>query len=168
MDLVVAGAVMVRRFNRAVPAHFGSVGAEESVCRKHVGIALRADLDVREADDGPPHGAVFAGGEWRVRVAPERVLAIGAPGADALPLAVISLVGPRANALLAAVGLPCDTSTWWFNDEFAVLLREREDRYLLVVADVERAWDELLVAGRPLELACVGVDALARLAAVPG
>ena len=49
----------------------------------------------------------------------------------------------------------------------AVLLRERRGRNLLLVDDADAAWQALLDAGRPLELACVGVDALARLAAVP-
>src|SRR4051812_43192617 len=138
-DLCQAGAVIVRRGSRSVPAHFGSVGAEESVCRKHVGIALRADLDVRE---------VAGESDLTVRVAPDRVLAIGPPGPDPLPLSVISIVGPRANRLLDAVGLA--PGTCWFNEEFAVLVRERPDRYLLVVADVARAWDALLIAGRPL------------------
>jgi hypothetical protein len=48
-----------------------------------------------------------------------------------------------------------------------VVVREHEDRYLLVVGDdaAETAWRELVDAGAPLGLALVGSDALARLAA---
>jgi len=52
-DLRLAGAVMTRRNGRPVPVHYGSVSAELSVCRKHVGIAERADLDALELSGDP-------------------------------------------------------------------------------------------------------------------
>jgi hypothetical protein len=168
------GAVIVPRGDRRVVAHFASVGAEESVCRKHVGIALRADLDVSLALAGPDVGrAVRFGGEWQARISPECALVIGPPCERPLRTSVISIVGPRAAALLGAVGLPSalapgDVRTCWWQGAFAVLLCERAERHLLLVDDADSAWQALLDAGRPLEVACVGVDALARLAAVPG
>src|ERR1700741_2667469 len=94
-DLAPAGAVMVRRGTRSVCAHFGSVGAEESVCRKHVGMALRADLDLgaRAAAVGDPPGgrALRGAGTWHARHTPESVLTIGA-GAAPAALDAISIV----------------------------------------------------------------------------
>jgi hypothetical protein len=174
-DLCQAGAVMVRRGRRSVCAHFGSVGAEESVCRKHVGIALRSDLDVAgraAGDDDPPVGrAVRAGAVWLARVAPERVLVIGPGAAPARDEVAISLAGPRAERLLARCGLPAlgvaDVRVCWWRGDFVVLLRESADRHLVLAraAHGSEVWHALLDAGRPLEIACVGVDALLRLAA---
>ena len=41
------GAAMASRHGRRVPAHFGSVGAEEAVCLRAVGMADRSDRDSR-------------------------------------------------------------------------------------------------------------------------
>jgi glycine cleavage system aminomethyltransferase T len=51
-----------------------------------------------------------------------------------------------------------------------VLLHELPARYLLLVPAVRAgaAWHALVAAGRPLELSCVGIEALERLAAAPG
>ena len=48
-----------------------------------------------------------------------------------------------------------------------VLVRERDDRYMLLAGDdgAEIVWRALVDAGAPLGLALVGSDALARLAA---
>ena len=53
----------------------------------------------------------------------------------------------------------------WIAGGQAVLLREHADQALLLVADerAEDVWQELLAAGRPLELSFVGIEALARL-----
>jgi glycine cleavage system aminomethyltransferase T len=85
-------------------------------------------------------------------------------------LTVLSLVGPRARRLLTAAGLtgaPADVRTATLAGVPVVLVREHEDRYLLVVGDdgAEIAWRALVDAGAPLGLALVGSDALARLAA---
>jgi hypothetical protein len=85
-----------------------------------------------------------------------------APGASAD--GIYSVGGPRAGALLANAGLPSDLAPgdvrvcWWLG-AFAVLLRERPERYLVVGG----AWDALLAAGLPLEVARVGLGALSRL-----
>src|ERR1700712_491595 len=42
------GAVMASRRGRRVPAHFGSVGAEEAVCLQSVGMADRSDRETLE------------------------------------------------------------------------------------------------------------------------
>ena len=139
------------------------VGVDEAVCRKHVGLARRTDLAVVSvAGLGPEIGrAVRVGAAWNARVGPERVLVI-APGVSAD--GIFSVVGPRASALLVNAGLPADLTPgvvrvcWWLG-AFAVVLCEREDRYLVVGG----TWDALLVAGLPLEVARVGVGALSRL-----
>jgi glycine cleavage system aminomethyltransferase T len=208
-DLTLAGAVVVPRDGRFVVAHYGSVSAEESVCRKHVGIAVRSDHDVLELTGRPdrlelalsrllgghgllPGQARRAGRAWCVHADPERALIVGPPVGVAafrrlathssVPVAcddrsafltAFALVGPRARALLAAAGLPADLApaaarvSWWCGER-VLSLRERGDRHLLLVTS-ERAgdaWHELVTAGRPLELSCVGVEALDRLAAV--
>ena len=47
------GAVMAPRHGRRVPAHFGSVGAEEAVCLRGVGMADRSDRDTFELRGTP-------------------------------------------------------------------------------------------------------------------
>lgn len=201
-DLRLAGAVMVRRDGRPVAVHYGSVGAELSVCRKHVGIAERADLDVLELSGDPDgflgelgallgHSAPSFGRATRIDGAtcavidPARAIVVGTPAA-CRPFAarrpplrcmdrsgaweLFTLVGPRTRALLAGVGLPADlvehgVRACWAGGGPAVLLHDADGRHLLVVsaANAGTAWHDLAVAGRPLELGCVGVEALARL-----
>jgi glycine cleavage system aminomethyltransferase T len=206
-DLRQAGATMMLRGSRSVVAHHGSVSAELSVCRTHVGIADRSDLDVLEFSGHPrwfatelarrlgaepaPGGAVRVGGAWCGMVDPGRAIVAGPPAAchrlaghGSSPLrcadltsvtTAITLLGPRVAALLANAGLPTDLATegvraCWLAAGPAVLLRERPERYLLIapIASASEVWHELLVAGRPLELSCVGVEALDRLAAAAG
>jgi heterotetrameric sarcosine oxidase gamma subunit len=94
--------------------------------------------------------------------------------------AAVAIAGPRARALLARVteidlargalsegGFRVGPVT----DVPAMLLRERDDRFLLLCgsADAEYLWLALSDAGRPLGVVHVGVEALERLAAVrPG
>ena len=47
------GAAMATRHGRRVPAHFGSVGAEEAVCLRSVGMADRADRETFELRGAP-------------------------------------------------------------------------------------------------------------------
>jgi hypothetical protein len=135
-----------------------------------------------------PGRAVRVGGAWLAAVDLERALLVGRPGqvrrvAARAPshtrrsersgaLAALTLVGPRLRALLAAAGLPCELEpgevrACWFAGGRADLLCERPDRQLLLVgsATLAGAWAELTAAGRPLDVACVGVEALDRLAA---
>lgn len=200
-ELRQAGAVIVDRGGRPVAAHYGSVGAELSICRKHVGIAERSDLDVFEltgdVDElppalarllgrpAPPFGrACLIGGAWWGMIDPGRAIVVG-PSAACRTAArasglrridrtaawnVFTLLGPRAPALLASTGLPADlvahgVRACWAGGGPAVLLHEQARRYLLVVpaARAGAAWHELAAAGQPLELGCVGVDALSRL-----
>jgi glycine cleavage system aminomethyltransferase T len=201
-DLRLAGAVMARRDGRRVAVHYGSVGAELSVCRKHVGIAERADLDALELSgdaDGflgelgallgrpaPSFGrAIRIGGASCGVIDPARAIVVGTPAA-CRPLAarrspllctdrrgaweVFTLIGPRTRALLARAGLPTDLAehgvrACWAGGGPAVLLHEADGRHLLVMeaANAGTVWHELAAAGRPLELGCVGVEALARL-----
>jgi glycine cleavage system aminomethyltransferase T len=201
-DLRQAGAVIVDRGGRRVAAHYGSVGAELSVCRKHVGIAERSDLDVFELSGdvdelgselaellgrpAPAFGrACLVGGAWCGLIDPGRAILVGPPAAcrpraarasrlrrvdRAAAWNVFTLLGPRAPALLARTGLPADlvahgARACWAGGGPAVLLHEHAGRYLLVVpaACAGSAWHDLAAAGRPLELGCVGVDALSRL-----
>ena len=207
-DLCHAGAVMVARGDRRVAIHFGSVSGEESVCRKHVGISVRADFDVLElaaradrlelalgrlltATPPLPGQATRVGRAWCAHADPERALVVGPPPAvaavrrlvagSAIPVrcadrstdtTAIALIGPRVRALLASAGLPADLAPetvrvrWWAGHP-VVLLCERPDRLLLLVRaeHATAAWHDLVDAGRPLELSCVGLDALERLAA---
>jgi hypothetical protein len=139
----------------------------------------------------PPGGAARIGSAWCAHAEPDRALVVGPPGAVASvrrltagaalalrsrepELTPIELVGPRVRGVLARAGLPADLAPQavrrcWWRDGTVVLLCEDRDRLLLLVpaSDAGAAWHELLAAGRPLELSCVGLDALARLAAAP-
>ena len=136
-----------------------------------------------------PGGAVRVGGAWCAHAEPGRALVVGPPGAVAsvrrlaagAALALqcrapdttrIELVGPRVRRVLERAGLPADlppqaVRRCWWREATVVLLCEDRDRFLLLVggSDAGAAWHDLLAAGRPLELACVGLDALTRLAA---
>src|SRR3954453_5327887 len=73
------GAVMASRHGRRVPAHFGSVGAEEAVCLRAVGMADRSDRDTFELR-GPGSAledALVAVGEyaWCSFISGDRALA---------------------------------------------------------------------------------------------
>ena len=60
------GAAMASRHGRQVPAHFGSVGAEEAVCLRAVGMADRSDRDTFELRGAPSavEAALVAVGEF--------------------------------------------------------------------------------------------------------
>jgi heterotetrameric sarcosine oxidase gamma subunit len=92
--LRLAGGVMVVREGHAVAANFGSAATEMAVCVKHVGLAVRSDLDAVEIAGSEPWlshflaealggrvpdlgEAVPAAGAWCCRVAPDRAIVVG-------------------------------------------------------------------------------------------
>ena len=72
------GAAMATRHGRRVPAHFGSVGAEEAVCLRSVGMADRADRETFELRGSPTalESALVTVGEyaWCSFIAADRAL----------------------------------------------------------------------------------------------
>jgi glycine cleavage system aminomethyltransferase T len=130
--------------------------------------ALCCRVDAEHAVVVAPAGAAA---RWR-RIAREAIV-VGNPIAFAdrsADLTVLSLVGPRAWRLLTSAGLtvePGDVHATALAGVPVVLVREHDDRYLLIVGDdgAETAWRSLVDAGAPLGLALVGSDAVARLAA---
>jgi hypothetical protein len=173
------GAAMASRHGRRVPAHFGSVGAEEAVCLRAVGMADRSDRDTFELRGTPSvvEGALIAVGEfaWCSFVSADRALArcehehaaacsslLGnLDGLNAAnrtsAFAAIGLIGPRAKQLLMEIDL----------NPSGVVIQEALGCYEIILA-AERGpelWEFLLEAGAPYDLACVGHDALDRLSA---
>ena len=143
-----------------------------------------------------PGRAARAAGTWCCRVAPTRAVVVAPWSATARwrrfvreasvtgsPVActdrsdsatALTLVGPRVDRLLRDVGLEPDLPVngvreGWFAESPALLLRERPDRYLIVVdADCAgAAFAELFAAGGEVGLSMVGAEALERLAAAP-
>ncbi|MDA0178798.1 hypothetical protein OJ997_00705 [Solirubrobacter phytolaccae] len=171
---------MAERHGRRVPAHFGSsIGAEEAVCRTSVGLADRSDRETFELR-GDPVAIETALTElgplvWASFIAPDRALVRSeAEGASEVSdvlehygdisahvrtsgYAAIGLIGPRASELLNEVDLTPS----------GLILREARDAFeILLPADHgPELWDFLVEAGKPFDLACVGIDALDRLAA---
>lgn len=171
--------MVAERHGRRVPAHFGSIGAEEAVCQTSVGMADRSDRETFELR-GDPVAIETALTElgplvWASFVAPDRALvrseAESAPEvSDVLEhygdvsahvktslYAAIGLIGPRASELLNEVDL----------SPSGLIIREGRDSFeVLLPADHgPQLWDFLVEAGEPFDLACVGHDALDRLAA---
>ena len=166
---------MATRHGRRVPAHFGSTAAEEAVCQTGVGMADRSDRETFELR-GTPEAIEQA------LVALDRALGVvhrSRPGGRAVratgcgcarrarrrdgrtnrspAYAAIGLIGPRAAELLNEVDL----------SPSGLIIREGRDSFeiLLPAAHGPQLWDFLIEAGEPYELACVGHDALDRLAA---
>lgn len=173
------GATMATRHGRRVPAHFGSVGAEEAVCLRSVGMADRADRETFELRGFPGalENALVTVGEyaWCSFIAADRALvrceqehaAVCTALLRKLPevtasnrtaaYAAIGLIGPRAKELLMEIDL----------NPSGQIIQEALGCYEILVA-AERGpelWEHLLVSGAPYDLACVGHDALDRLAA---
>jgi hypothetical protein len=162
-----------------VPAHFGSTAAEEAVCVQGVGMADRFDRDTFElrgdpvaietalTELGPLVWASFIGADRAlIRCELESTAEVSDVlrhyGDVAVQLrtsayAAIGLVGPRAPELLNEVDL----------SPSGLILREGRDAFeVLLPADHGPVlWNFLIEAGEPFELACVGHDALDRLAA---
>jgi glycine cleavage system aminomethyltransferase T len=98
LRLAPPGAKVIDRDGRTVTAHYGSVATEVAVCRKSVGLAVRAELRILEVRGREPWlerllartlggrvpqagSAVVAAGTWCCRVEERRALIVGAPGA---------------------------------------------------------------------------------------
>ncbi len=166
---------MVERHGRRVAAHFGSPPGEEAACLKAVGIADRSDrttIEVRgDVDAALLALATLGERAWSTYAAPERALvrceyedaaaclaALGPAARDVTrKYAAIAVVGPNAEALLDATDFPSS----------AISLHESGLFWEVLVAPALAAvvWDALLAAGAPLEVACVGLDAIESLAA---
>jgi glycine cleavage system aminomethyltransferase T len=169
------GATMVERHGRRVAAHFGSRPGEEAACLKAVGIADRSDrttLEVRgDVDAALLELAAIGERAWSSYAGPSRAIvrceyedtaacltALGSDARDATrEYAAIALVGPNAEALLDAADLPSSAITL----HEAGLLWE----VLVPPALGPAVWDQLLEAGAPLDVACVGLDAIESLSA---
>ena len=162
---------MATRHGRRVPAHFGSTAAEEAVCQTGVGMADRSDRETFELR-GTPEAIeqALAGLErgWASFIAPDRAIVRCEPGElgefenvtvhdRTAAYAAIGLIGPRAAELLNEVDL----------SPSGLIIREGRNSFeILLPADHgPQLWDFLVEAGAPYELACVGHDALDRLAA---
>lgn len=173
------GAAMASRHGRLVPAHFGSVGAEEAVCLRAVGMADRSDRETFEVRGTPSavESALVTVGEyaWCSFMGADRALVRcehehadecarlldGVDGVTASnrtsAYAAIGLIGPRAKELLMEIDLTPS----------GLVIQEALGCYEILLA-AERGpelWEHLLEAGAPYDLACVGHDALDRLAA---
>jgi glycine cleavage system aminomethyltransferase T len=173
------GAAMATRHGRRVPANFGSVGAEEAVCLRSVGMADRADRETFELRGAPTalESALVTVGEyaWCSFIAADRAVvrceqehaAVCTALLRNLPevtasnktaaYAAIGLIGPRAKELLMEIDL----------NPSGQIIQEALGCYEILLA-AERGpelWEYLLEAGAPYDLACVGHDALDRLAA---
>ncbi|MBE2316569.1 hypothetical protein DVA67_011325 [Solirubrobacter sp. CPCC 204708] len=173
------GAIVVERHGRRVPASFGSTAAEEAVCQASVGMSDRSDRDTFElrgdpvaietalTELGPLVWASFIGADralvrCEAETSPEVSDVLEHYGDVAAQIrtaayAVIGLVGPRASELLNEVDLTPS----------GLIIREGRDSFEIVLpADHgPQLWDFLIEAGKPFDLACVGHDALDRLAA---
>jgi glycine cleavage system aminomethyltransferase T len=170
---------MASRHGRRVPAHFGSIAAEEAVCLHSVGMADRSDRDTFELRGTPSavESALVTVGEyaWCSFIAADRALvrcehehtevcATLLASVDGLAAsnrtsayAAIGLIGPRAKELLMDVDLTPSGQ----------IIQEALGCYeILLPADQgPQLWDYLLEAGAAYDLACVGHDALDRLTA---
>lgn len=173
------GATMVERHGRRVAAHFGSRAGEEAVCLKAVGLADRSDRTTFRVD-GDVDAALLelaALGEraWSSYAGRDRAVvrcefadtgacftalsrAAGMTVTDATRhYAALALIGPNAEALLDAADLP----------SAAITLHEAGLLYEVLVpaAHGPFLWDQLLEAGAPFGIACVGLDAVDHLTA---
>ena len=169
------GATMVERHGRRVALEFGSRAGEEAVCLKAVGLGDRSDrttLEVRGDVDAALLGLASLGERaWSSYVSPEKALvrceyedteaclaAVGPSARDCTrEYAAMAVVGPNAEALLESADLPSS----------AVTLHEAGLLYEVLVpaAQGPQVWDLLLEEGAPLQIACVGLEAIEHLTA---
>jgi glycine cleavage system aminomethyltransferase T len=141
-----------------------------------------------------PGSAAVAAGTWCGRVDERRTLVIGPAGAverwrriareaviGGSPItaadltddyAAVSLIGPKANRLLAMAGLPADLAvgglgTGVVEGAAVTLLRVAGDHWLALLGagHAPEACHALLEAGRTVGLTLVGCEAVGRLAA---
>ena len=174
------GAVMAERHGRRVPAHFGSTAAEEAVCQTGVGMADRSDRDTFELRGDPvaietrPDRARRARLGLLHRRRPRRrpLRRRSTPRCPTCSAHYGDVAVTTAPPAYAAIGLdrpararaPRTRST---SRPSGLIIREARDCFeiLLPAAHGPQLWDYLVEAGEPFELACVGHDALDRLAA---
>jgi glycine cleavage system aminomethyltransferase T len=173
------GATMVERHGRRVAAHFGSRAGEEAVCLAHVGLADRSDrttlLLTGDVDTALLELAALGDRAWSSYAGSDRAVvrcefadtaacldAVSkAPGAAARDCtrewAALALLGPAAEELLQVADLPSS----------AITLHEAGLMYEVLVpaAHGPVVWDQLLDAGAPLQIGCVGLDAVEHLTA---
>ena len=182
-ELRRSGATMVDRDGWVLAAHFGSALGEAAVCRSAVGITDRSDRGTVEVTGGEADVDAaleqldrFGDRAWWKRMDLERaIVRCERADVDAVVFAMrrsenasveqldwvfagIGLIGPSAERLIHAAragtpGLP------------AIVLQEEPGTFELLVPAEEAvtAWRALMDAGRPLHVACVGIDALEHL-----
>jgi len=116
-----------------------------------------------------PDGGV---GGWRRLVQRGAVSGGGIRGREVRGLSAVSLLGPRAAAVLAGAGVcrdlaPGDAVSGTLGGAPAVAVCQARDRFLLLVeaAPTDAAWDVLGAAGAPYGLGRAGHDAYDRLRA---
>jgi hypothetical protein len=176
---------MSSRNGRRVAAHFGSATSEAAVCLSTVGIADRSDrvtLEVRGApgdvDLALTSLAALPARTWWARVTPRTAIVRCEPGEtrachDGLAawagttvvdrtdeLTAIGVVGPLAPDLLTSPGFGAAGTA-------PIVVTEADTAFEVLVpaAQGPAQWERLLEVGVPLRVACVGIDALAQLAA---
>lgn len=179
------GATMIYRHGRYVAAHYGSATSEAAVCLSTVGIADRFDRTTLELRGAPEDVELALSGlprppvrTWWSRLTSRSALVrceqadtaqclealIPVEGTVAVDLsnryAAISVVGPRAADLLAACNSKDQRTS-------PIVLREAEAAFEVLVPAAEgpAEWEKLLAVGVAFQIACVGLDALAHLAA---
>jgi len=174
------GATMGKRHGRWAPVDFGSVAAEEAVCRSAVGLVERSDramLEIRGGDVDRALGELTSLGDhaWWLRLSAQRaIVRCEAPDEDAAIAAMrrvedvaivdvaaahaaLTLVGPLADAVLGASGVE--------QEGIALVLRKDPVCVELLVgcAQGPALWYRLLEVGESFDIACVGVEAAERL-----
>jgi glycine cleavage system aminomethyltransferase T len=179
------GATMINRHGRSVAAHYGSPAGEAAVCRSTVGIADRSDRTTLELRGAPADVELALSRVVRAQIRnwwsrlTARSAIVRCEQADTarclealIPVegtvevelsnryAAIAVIGPRAVELLAACAFKAQRTP-------PIVLREAEMAFEVLVPSAEgpARWEELLAVGVPFQIACVGLDALAHLAA---
>ena len=177
------GATMVERHGRSVAAHFGSPASEAAACRGGVGLAERSDratLELTGSRDAVDEALAeldhLRDVAWWVRRSPHRAI-VRCEGKDvdactslmlraedvavvdaSERIAAVDLIGPRAHDVLAAHAE---------KEESPVVVEVRRDEscveLLVLRAHGPALWNDLLAAGEPFGIACVGLEALEHL-----
>ncbi len=178
-----SGARVESREGWEVPVAFGGPESEVQAIAETVGVADASFLPVHEspgaaspgADALAPGSALRHGGAWWCPLHPRRVLVVGgrSPGAGWIDLtsafAGLWLLGPLARDVLARVSAldlrPAHAPVGALRPGSvartpAIVLREREDGYLLLfgAAYSEYMWTAVVDAARRLGGVPVGVD----------
>jgi hypothetical protein len=174
---------MMKRHDRWVAANFGSATSEAAVCLRTVGIADRFDRTTLELRGSPEDVDLALMGlsrqetrSWWARPTSRNAIVrcergdraacldalTPAEGIVAVDLsnrtAAIGVIGPRAAQLLGACNFKAHGTP-------PIVLREAETVFEIIVpaAQGPALWKKLLATGVQFQVACVGLDALARL-----